>query len=89
MSQNLVGVVKEYKGKWYLWPETFEEVVGDAENGYQRFLSIKNAFGPYKDQIEAINKGQKEFNKKYNEYGFEYGVGNYSEIDGVKLVVTD
>lgn len=89
MSQNLVGVVKAYKGKWYLWPEVFEEVVGDEENGNKRYLSIKDAFGPYNDQLEAMQKGEKEFNKKYREQGFEYGVGNYDKIDGIKLVVTD
>lgn len=29
MSQNLVGIAKKYKGKWYVFPETAEEVLGD------------------------------------------------------------
>lgn len=31
MSQNLIGIAKKYKGKWYVFPETAEEVVGDKE----------------------------------------------------------
>lgn len=31
MSQNLVGIAKKYKGKWYVFPETAEEVIGDKE----------------------------------------------------------
>lgn len=89
MSQNLVGVIKEHKGKYYLWPETFEEVVGDAENGNKRYLYTKDAFGPYDSYEQAEEQGTKDFNKKYGEYGFEYGTGNYNVIDGVRLVVVE
>lgn len=31
MSQNLVGIIKKYQGKYYVFPETAEVVVSDAE----------------------------------------------------------
>ena len=46
MSQNLVGIAKKYKGKWYVFPETAEEVVGDKEK----------YIGPDDDVLLADNK---------------------------------
>ena len=88
MSQNLIGIVKEYQDKYYVFPETAEEIVGDElSNGEKvRYLEITNptTLGPYSSLEEAYRCAEFDFFMGY----FEYGLGCLNWIDDVKLVLT-
>lgn len=88
MSQNLIGIVKEYKGKYYVFPEPAEEVVSDEQsNGDKvRYLEITKptTLGAYSSLEEAFSRAESDFFMGY----FEYGLSCSDWIDDVKLVTT-
>lgn len=86
MSANNIGVLRKYKGNWYVFDETAEEVVGDRENGNKRYLEITDKLtqGPYKSLDEAYKKAEQE--SLIGE--FEYGLHHVKELDGIKFVLT-
>lgn len=88
MSQNLIGIVKEYKGKYYVFPEPAEELVSDERsNGDKvRYLEITNptTLGPYSSLEEVYKRAEFDFSMGY----FEYGLSCSDWIDDVKLITT-
>lgn len=86
MSANNVGIAKKYKRQWYVFDTIDEEVVGDKENGNKRFLEItdSNTLGPYQSLEEVYEKAEADSILGY----FEGGIRHYTQLDGVKLVLT-
>lgn len=104
MSQNLVGVIKKFRDKYYLFPEVAEATVGDTQEYIgppgQQYIHEDNYYrnlpeGEWKRELE-ITQAMGPFStwneavKAGNEEYeyFEYGYQDLSMIDGVKLILT-
>lgn len=70
MSANNQTLIKEYKGKWYV----FTDVMAESWIGGNK-LSIKKANGVYESRDEAFENAQ-QLDTKEGEFGegTEYGV---------------
>jgi len=75
MSANNQTLVKEYKGKWYVFPDIMAESWSDENGKHRNELSIKNADGPYNSRDEAYQAALK-LDAKWGQFeeGTEYGV---------------
>lgn len=104
MSQNLVGVIKRFQGKYYLFPEVAEATVGDT----QRYIGPPgqqyiHEDGYYENLPEEEWERELEITQAIGPFStwneavrvgdkeyeyFEYGYHDLDMIDGVKLVLT-
>lgn len=88
MSQNLIGIIKKYQDKYYVFPENAEEIIGDELlNGEKvRYLEITNSatLGPYSSLEEMYKCAESDFFMGY----FEYGLACLDWLGDVKLVLT-
>lgn len=71
MSANNQTLIKEYKGKWYVFVNVNAESWGNGKN----ILSLKLANGIFDSRDEAYSAAL-ELDSKYGEFeeGTEYGV---------------
>lgn len=90
MSANNQTLIKEYKGKWYVFTNVNAERWGDEENG-KMILSIKSAAGIYETRDDAY-EGALELDSKCGQFeeGTEYGV-QFNRLckDDTEVILTD
>jgi len=75
MSANNQTLIKEYKGKWYVFPNLMAESWDYFDNSGVNALPLKNAAGVYNSRDEAYQSAL-ELDAKCGEFGegTEYGV---------------
>jgi len=75
MSANNQTLIKEYKGKWYVFTDIMAESWSDGEGNYVNELHLKSAKGVYDSRDEAYSAAL-ELDRECGQFqeGTEYGV---------------